>query len=177
MISKDLEVNKTRTMRLLAKLTFISIVAFLTSCSAMKYNISRNNKLTDKTIFNLNKEYGNVFYVRSTYATFSTVWSYVDNSIKIYKLANGRLIDQQQYPTNGIEDFKIMTNDELLELNQCMELDGDIFGYSILKGEQIDQRDFPVGIECFTKINFKSNFLKKIVDDINTFKIWEIHYK
>lgn len=63
-------------MKATIKIIIAVIVIFCTSCSTMKQRIKKNNKLTDKTISSLLVNRGNVFYLTSTYATFSTVWTY-----------------------------------------------------------------------------------------------------
>lgn len=60
-------------MKATIKIIIAVIVIFCTSCSTMKQRIKKNNKLTDKTISSLLVNRGNVFYLTSTYATFSTV--------------------------------------------------------------------------------------------------------
>lgn len=117
---------------------------------------------------------GNVFYLNSTYATFSTVWTYNKDKIEIYKLANGKISLQQEYPTTSIDNINQISKEELFELDQCMELDGDGFGYRIKRGSEIEQQDLPIGIECFTKLKYKSKFLNKVVEDINTHKMWDV---
>lgn len=63
---------------------------FFVSCSTMKQNISKNNKSTNKLTSSLLDKNGNVFYLNSTYTTFSTVWTYSKDKLEIYKLAKSK---------------------------------------------------------------------------------------
>lgn len=161
------------------KLLLFSAMLFFVSCSTMKQNISKNNKYTDKLISSLLDRNGNVFYLTSTYATFSTVWTYEKGNIEIYRLANGRTTEQQTITDKGLSMYEIPTLKELeIETKECgYELDGDGFGYKIKRGSEIVQQDLPIGIECFTKLKYKSEFLNKVVEDINTHKMWDVRYE
>lgn len=163
---------KTKIKIILAFIALLSI-----SCSTLKSNIQKNNKFTDKTISSLLEKNGNVFYLTSTYATFSTVWTYSKDKLEIYKLINGRVNFQQEYFTICIDSINQISKEELFELDQCMELEGDGFGYRIKRGSEIEQQDLPIGIECFTKSKYKSDFLNKVVEDINIHKMWDVRYK
>lgn len=145
----------------------------------MKNNIQKNNKFTDKTISSLLEKNGNVFYLTSTYATFSTVWTYSKDKLEVYKLAKGKVYEQVNYPDSGIFDYQIPSFKELhSEFQECgYELDGDSFGYRIKRGSEIEQQDLPIGIECFTKLKYKFEFLNKVVEDINTHKMWDVRYE
>jgi len=143
----------------------------------MKRNIQKNHKFTDKITSTILNKNGNVFYLNSTYATFSTVWTYSNNKLEIYKLANGRVSFEQKYSTISINMINKISKEELFELDQCMELDGDGFGYRIKRDLEIEKQDLPIGIECFTKQKYKSDFLNKIVEDINTYKMWNVRYE
>lgn len=164
-------------MKIAIKITLAIIVIFCTSCSTMKQKINKNNKFTDKTISSILDKNGNVFYLNSTYATFSTIWTYHNNNIEIYKLANGKISLQQEYSTTNINDLNQISKEELSELDQCMELDGDSFGYRIKKGSEIEQQDLPINIECSTKLKYKSDFLNKFIGDITTHKMWNVKYE
>ena len=174
---KQWVVNKSVIMKSIIRIALTIIVAFFMSCSTMKHNIQNNSKFTDKTIFSLLEKNGNVFYLNSTYATFSTVWTYSKDKIEIYKLANGKISLQQEYSATSIDNINQISKEELFELDQCMELDGDGFGYRIKRGSEIEKQDLPIGIECFTKLKYKSEFLNKVVEDINTHKMWDVRYE
>lgn len=143
-------------------------------CSTMERSIRKNSKFTDQIISSLLEKNGNVFYLNSTYVTFSTVWTYGKNKLNVYKLANGKISLQQEYATTGIDNINQISREELFELNQCMELDGDGFGYRIKRGSETEKQDLPIGIECFTKLKYKSEFLNKVIEDINTHKMWDV---
>ena len=164
-------------MRATIRIIIASIAILCISCSTMKNNIQKNNKFTDKTISSLLEKNGNVFYLTSTYATFSTVWTYSKDKLEIYKLVNGRINFQQKYPTTSIDNINQISKEELFELDQCMELDGDGFGYRIKRGSEIEQQDLPIGIECFAKLKYKSEFLNKLVEEINAHKMWDVRYE
>ncbi len=166
-------------MKLMIKIGLIAIVTFFISCSAMKHNIRKNDKFTDNIISSVFKENGNVFYIRATHATFSTVWTYNDNKLIVYNLANGRIQEKSDYFDNGISDYQVPTFKELnLELKECgYELDGENFGFKIDSGEQLEQQDLPISIECFTQSKYNLAFLNKVVADINIHKIWDVRYE
>ena len=52
-----------------------------------------------------------------------------------------------------------------------MELDGDIFGFFLKNGENTEQKDLPINLKCFGQGKFKSDFLNKVANDINVYKI------
>lgn len=164
-------------MTLTIRIALTIILTICISCSTMKHNIKRNNTQTDKIIETLLNENGNVFYLNSSYVTFSTVWTYSNDKLEIYKLANGKISSQQEYTTTSLGNINQISKEELSELDQCMELDGDGFGYRIKRGSKTEQQDLPIGIECFTKLKYKSNFLNKVVEDIKTHKMWDVRYE
>jgi len=177
-ILKQWEVNKSVIkMKATIRIILAVIVVFCKSCSITKHSIHKNNKFTDKTISSLLEKNGNVFWLTSTYATFSTVWTYNKYKIEIYKLANGKISLQQEYSTTNIDNINQISKKELFDLDQCMELDGDGFCYRIKRDSEIEKQDLPIGIECFTKQKYKSEFLNKIVEDIKTYKLWNVRYE
>ena len=46
---------------------------------------------------NLLQKNGNVFYLSSTYATFSRVWTYNVNGMEIYWLAKGKVYQKETF--------------------------------------------------------------------------------
>jgi hypothetical protein len=145
----------------------------------MKHYIQKNKKFTDKTISVLLEKNGNVFYLASTNATFSTVWTYSDDTLEIFELAKGKVFEQASYPDSGIFKYQIPSFKELhSEFKECgYELDGDVFGYRIKRDAKLEQQDLPIGIECFTKLKYKSELLNKVIKDINTYKMWDVLYE
>lgn len=164
-------------MKATIRIALAAIIIFCMSCSTMRQNIQKNSKFIDKIISSLLEKNGNVFYLNSTYVTFSTVWTYSKDELEVYKLVNGKISLQQEYSTTGIDNINQISREELFELDQCMELDGDGFGYRIKRGSEIEKQDLPIGIECFTKLKYKSEFLNKVVEDINTHKMWDVRYE
>ena len=152
------------------------VILFFATCSTMKQNISKNDKSTYRLTSSLLHKNGNVFYLTSTYSTISTVWTYGKNSIDIYKLVNGKISMQSTFPDIGFSQYEIPNLKDLdIEIKECgYELDGDDFGFWIKGGSEIKQQDLPINIGCFTKLKYKSEFLNKIVKDINTHKMWDV---
>lgn len=148
------------------------------SCSTMQNIIQKNKKITDKTIASVFKKNDNVFYLTSTHASFSAIWSYKDEKIEIYKIANAKIYDKVVYNSDEIFEYQIPPFNELnSEFNECgYEIDGDVFGYSIKRVSEIENQDLPISIICFTKLNYKSEFLNKVINDINTYNIWDVSY-
>lgn len=167
-------------MKQILKLGLLLPVVILTfvSCSTMKQSITKNNKSTDNLVLSLLEENGNAFYLSSTYATFSTVWTYKRNRIEVYKLVKGKISDKMSYQSGGFSNYEIPNNKELEnETRECgYELDGDIFGFKIKNELEVNQQDLPISIECLKKLKYNSEFLNKVVDDINTYKMWDVKY-
>jgi hypothetical protein len=161
-------------MKYTFKIMTICILTILISCSTMKQNISKNQKKTLEEIGSLFEMNGNAFYLNSTYSTFSIVWTYKEGKIIVYKLMNGKLKRQEEYDTKDASIVLFNSKKEIFELDKCMELDGDMFGYKIENGSEIDKQDLAINMKCFTKRKYQSEFLNKVVEDINTYKIWDV---
>lgn len=167
------------------KMYGIKIVLFSTfllsmSCSTMRYNINKNNKFTEKQIINLLQKNGNAFYLSSTYAPFSTVWTYSINGIEIYRLAKGKVNQKEIFSeTELIHYTKITFEDVEKELYQkcALELDGDMFGFRVDVDGKIQKEEYGIDIKCLKKGIYKSNFLNKIVTDIKTYNMWGVNYQ
>ena len=155
---------------------FLSISIVFTSCLSVKQQIKRNDRHTERMFKKISRKYGNAFYINSTYATFSTVWFYSEGSVKIFKLAKGKTISIKEENCNTNEIISQVENFDFYELDKCIELDGDGFGFFVSSGENKIQRDFAVGIECIKEQELNSIFLKKIIEDIKTYNLWEIFY-
>jgi len=67
--------------------------------------------------------------------------------------------------------FEKLSKEELYQLDKCMGLDGDMFGYRLIKDSIVEQHDFPISLDCLAKQRLTSAFLNKIIDDINTYHI------
>lgn len=164
-------------MRYTFKIVIIGFVTMFTSCSTMKQAISKNQKNTNKYITNLLKNNDNVFYLYSTYSTFSTVWTYRSDSIEIYRLAKGKLISKEIYKNTGIKSFQIPTIKDLnSDIDKCgLVLDGDIIGFEFDKNKpEKNHNQITTDIKCFKAQKYKSDFLNKLVEDITIYKMWNI---
>lgn len=166
--------NQIRNLFLLSVTVLIYV-----SCSTMKNSIQKNRKYTEKIVSSLYEENGNVFYLQSSYSTFSTVWTYGKTQIEVYKISKGKIYNREKYNgTNQTLKLVPTFNEIHIELKECgYELDGDIFGFKIINGSEVEQQDLPISIDCFTKLKYKSEFLNKIVKDINTYKLWNVQYE
>jgi hypothetical protein len=61
---------------------------------------------------------------------------------------------------------------------QCRrELDGDMFGYRVKIDDKTQYDDYGIDINCLKTKTYKSEALNKIINDINTYKMWEIIYQ
>jgi len=160
-------------MKSAIRIVLAIIVTFCISCSTMKHNIQKNNTQTDKIIKSLLEKKGNVFYLNSTYVISSTVWTYKESNIEIYKLTKGKIVEHLIFPDNGLSNYSIPVFEELeTETKKCgYELDGDGFGYRIKRDSELEQQDLPISIECFTKQKYKSEFLNKIVEDMKAYNM------
>jgi hypothetical protein len=162
------------------KIALLSVFLLSISCSTMRYNINKNNRFTEKQIINLLQRNGNVFYLSSTYATFSTVWTYNVNGIEIYILTKGKVNQKETFSEKeSIQYAEVAFENIEKELYQkcALELDGDMFGFRIDIDRKIYKEDYAVDINCLKKGTYKSDFLNKIVNDIKTYNMWETNYQ
>lgn len=148
----------------------IFFVLSIVSCSTANrmHNKSENRKLVSQLL----ESNGNAFYVSSTNIIVSFVWSYSDKEVFIYKLSKDKIIDKRVLLITDKPNWhKQPSKEELYELDTCMELDGDMFGYELKKDGKIEEQDLPINLECFTRGKFKSDFINKVVSDINLYQI------
>lgn len=161
------------------KIVQFSFLIFLISCSTMQYNINKNNDFTKKQIGNLLQKNGNVFYLSSSNATFSTVWSYSSNEIEIYKLAKGMISKREFFSET---EFTKPTVQSLQDIDkeiyqQCpLELDGDNFGFRVIIDGDILTKDYHIEINCLKAGRYNTNFSNKIVNDITIRDMWDVEY-
>jgi hypothetical protein len=156
------------------------LLTIFSSCTTSNKFITKNSKLSDKLIREIYTNNKNVFFLRSSNATFSTIWSYVNNEIVIYKLANGKLISKK---THVVSNDKL-AHDDLSNFNEInldsvicdYLLDGDLFGFILKDNDNIVDKSFPIEIECLKKAELKSSSMNKIINDIKLFKLWEVTY-
>lgn len=149
--------------------------AFLISCNSVQYAVKKNAKYTDAMMLSLFEINGNAFYLGSTNATFSAVWTYKQDRVEIYKLAHGKVAENLISKENGMDTFDIPSEGELdKDLEDCgYELDGDVFGFMV-KDKFSKRQDFPISIECLTHHTYQSSFLNEIVNTINKYKLWDV---
>jgi hypothetical protein len=144
---------------------------FILSCDATHRIMSDKTK-SKKLINQLLERNGNSFYISSTHVTVSFVWSYSGNTVTIYKLSKGKIVETKELAINSnIKGIENLSEQKIQELDACMELDGDIFGFRLKKDGKVIEQDLPVNLECFTRNRYKSDFLNKIVADINNYQI------
>ncbi len=148
----------------------ILFILIITSCSTTN---KMYDKIEYKKLFNqLVENNGNAFYVNSTHITVSFVWSYSNNEATIYKLSKGKVIDRKVVKTpNSVKMFEHFSKEDFYEVDTCIELDGDMFGFILKRNDKVEQKDLPINLNCFTKAKYKSYFLNEIVSDINTYNI------
>lgn len=161
-------------------LVLFFICAFLASCSTMQYNIRKNRNFTTKQVDYFYKKNGNAFYLSSTYANFSIVWTYDEDGIEIYRLQKGQIRQKQISSEKGIipyAEFSLEDIEKELYQNCALELDGTVFGFKIEFDKKIHNADYAVDINCLKQGKYKSDFLNKIASDIKTYRMWEIEYK
>ncbi len=156
-------------------ISIVFVASFLPSCTFMQY-VKMNNNATKIWFDYLYKKNGNAFYLDSTYANGSIVWTYDENRIIIYYLVKGTISKKQVFAEKEwIKQTKISIEDIDFELLQkCFYvLDGDGFGFKIKCNEIIYRDSYGTDIECLKTSKFKSDFLNKISKDIRKYKMWE----
>jgi len=153
------------------KLIIIIITILLfSSCSTMQNSIKKNNKFTNQMIESLFSDNKNVFYIKSSYSTFSKVWSYQNNKIEIYNLVKGKVDSKSLYEANNY--LNQVPKKEIFEVDKCMQLDGEIVGYKISLDNIKYSEDLPVDMKCFLNQDYETEFLNILVKDIKKHKLW-----
>ncbi|MCT1525699.1 hypothetical protein [Sphingobacterium hotanense] len=154
-----------------------ALIGLCVSCTSMQRAVNKNNVSTNKLFLSLYEKNGNAFYLASTYATFSTVWTYAQDSIYVYRLAKGKVVERLSFKESGIDELNIPAVQELnKDIGECgNELDGDLFSF-MARGGRPERQDLPISIDCFTNKKYQSSFLNKIVESINKHKLWDIRY-
>ena len=155
-------------------------VFFIESCSSMHFAILRNENLTSRQVSYLYKEYGNAFYLSSSYASFSVVWTYDEDKIEIYRIKKGRIKEKQIFKRKEMMSFSevdIKSIKNAIYDNCALELDGDVFGYIIRNGDETYNEDYPIDINCLKQRHECPFLLEKVIDDIRIYNMWEINYQ
>lgn len=149
-------------------LIFLVLPILAYSATNRMHNKSENKKLVSQLL----ESNGNAFYVRSTNIIISFVWSYSDKEVFVYKLSKNKIIDKRVVLIKDKPNWhKQCSTKELSELDTCMELDGDMFGFKLKKDGKVEEQNLPINLECFKRRKFKSDFINKVVNDINAYQI------
>ena len=161
-------------------IALLFVLFFLESCSSMHFAIRRNNNLTSRQVSYLYKENGNAFYLSSTYASFSVVWTYVEDRIEIYRINKGQIKEKQAYSGKEMISFSVADIKDIenaIYQNCALELDGDAFGFIIRIGSETYNEDFSVDINCLKQTHEYPAFLEAVINDIRIYNMWEIKYE
>ena len=151
---------------------FIIICLFFLSCGGINKQIKRNDKKTSSLYEELLDENKNAFALNSTYFNFSRVWTYKRDKIVVFDLKNGKIQDTRIYG-NSNNDWLNFAEDDIkpVATGGCLELDGDLMRYSIIKDDALISVELPISIECFLKAENHSRFYKELAKDIETYKL------
>ena len=161
-------------------LVLLITMLFIESCSSMHFAVWRNKNLTSRQVSYLYKENGNAFYLSSSYASFSVVWTYDKDKIEIYRIKKGRIKEKQVIKRKEIMSFSevdIKSIKNAIYDNCALELDGDVFGYIIRSGDETYNEDYAVDINCLKQKHEYPLLLETVIDDIRIYKMWEIKYQ
>lgn len=146
----------------------ILLMLVVLSCSMTGDLYSSENKRLFERLYKSN---GNAFYIKSTNIFVSFVWSYSEKKIFIYKLFKGRVVDSKQLPDNNSNWLDQLSKKELLEVDSCLELDGDVLGFKLKYGNSLVQNDLPINLDCFVKKRLNSDFFNGVISDIKVYQI------
>lgn len=149
-------------------LLFLALTCFM-SCSMTKFKIQKNDRATEKAIASFFKTNGNAFFLRSTYSTKSTVWSYEKGYVLIKRLENGKEEFFKEVSSFAWYSYANENEVKLSEFNGCVELDGDLFGFKFKDDKNIRTEDYPVNIACMVGKKYESEFIKKLVEEMIAF--------
>jgi hypothetical protein len=159
-----------RVMKPVIKTIIISLLITIEACSSMKQSIRRNQKATSNQIEKLVLQNGNAFCISATNSTATTLWSYSDDIIIIYRLLNGKLVKEESHSAVNTKEFTCDFEDELFE-SGCIELDGGGLHIKFKTDSTIETHDFPINTKCFTQRKYNSVPLNNLVSDINTYNL------
>lgn len=143
---------------------------FVTSCNTTSKMHQRTGyKQLYNQLYEANK---NAFYATSSHIKIALVWSYSNEGIVIYKLSDGAVVDRKMVLIRENKEWLIdFSKDDFYELDSCIELDGDLLGMKVMKDNKTEEKDLPVNLDCATKKKYNSQFLNKIISDMNIYKI------
>lgn len=159
-----------RVIKRVIKTIVISLLITIEACSSMKQSTRRNQKATSSQIEKLVLQNGNAFCISATNSVATTLWSYSDDKIIIYRLLNGKLVKAESYSALNTKEFTCDFEDELFE-SGCIELDGGSLHIKFKTDSIIETHDFSINTKCFTHRKYNSIPLNNLVSDINTFKL------
>ncbi|KPE48990.1 hypothetical protein [Chryseobacterium indologenes] len=131
--------------------------------------ISKNKKLYNE-LYNTN---GNIFVIGSSGFTSSYMWSYTNNGISVYNLNNGKVITKKEIKRENLEMNNWLQNPSKDDdgIDKCIAVDGFMLMYKVKIKESFIERRFPLDFECMKKSTYETPFFKKLIDDINHYKI------
>ena len=170
----DIQVYKNSLLRYWVAL--LAAMSLSVSCSTM-HSVKVNHNQTEKIVNALYHNNKNAFYMSSSYATFSTVWTYEKDIIVIYRLTKGRVREKQSFQRTGpiqLTELSYEDIEEEIYQNCPMELDGDVFGVVLEIDHKKTFLSFPVDINCMKRGNYNSALLKMIVNDMESYHLWGI---
>lgn len=153
-------------------LIIMVFVCLLKSCSSVRVNA--NHRKTDRLIGQLSKKNNNAFALGSTYYNFSTIWSYDNSTINIYKLTNGHIKERKVIKTNEPFVSSILDTSKINEIDDCIELDGDVILIKLKGDFQNEIQILPVNIKCFlSKEKIGNSIVQRIKCDIMLYNLSE----
>ena len=160
-------------------LALLLVFFLISTCSTMHHYLKANSVLTRRIVKTLYSNNDNAFYLSSTYANFSIVWTYNKGSVEVYRLQNGTVREKQIFESK--ETIQLITAsleeiDNDLNHNCAPELDGDVFGVYVKTDDKTINEEFAININCLKTGNYKSELLNRIVRDIKYYKMWEYEY-
>lgn len=148
---------------------FYTILVLSTiSCSTV-HQINSNNKATSRIVSSLLEDNGNVYYLQSTYSKSSVIWTYREDGIEIYRLHSGKLSSQKHLKTNDYNTL-LLNMEDFAELDDYLELDGDILGVQNRRMKQ----EYPVCFDCILKGSLNSKKLNSLIQDIISLELWPL---
>lgn len=151
------------------RVLYTILVLSTVSCSTV-YRINSNNKATSRIVSSLLEDNGNVYYLQSTYSKSSVIWTYGEDGIEIYRLHSGKLLSQKHIKTDECNDALFLNMEDLVELDDYLELDGDILGVQTWKMKQ----EYPVCFDCILNGPLHSKRLNLLIHDIINYELWPL---
>lgn len=139
-----------------------------------------NAHITSETLTSLLEKNGNFFYFDHDCGA-SVVWSYTDEIIEIYNFKHGELVSYREgFTTTGkLLNLDKETIKELVtEMEDSPYIEGaedklrDILCFKIKLNTGIVDESVWIGTGDFLTKKYKHEVLNKLVEDINTYKIW-----